>query len=68
MSEEARRVFFAIQVQAGHQDELLRLFLLEDDVAVAIPGCGQSLCPVVVEELFQDLLPAEFTHDVFVEL
>ena len=61
-------MFFTIQVQAGHQDELLRLFVLIENVAVAVPRCCQGLCAVVVQELFQDFLPAEFTHDVFVEL
>src|SRR5205807_3242105 len=68
LPEKARRVFFAVQVQAGHQDKLFRLFLLEDDVAVAIPGCRQILCAVVVEELLQYFLPTEFTYDIFVEL
>jgi hypothetical protein len=68
LPEEARCVFFAVEVQAGNQNEFLRLFLFEDDVAVAIPGRRQSLGAVVVEELLQDFLPAEFTHDVFVEL
>jgi len=68
LPEEARRVFFALQVQAGNQNEFFRLFLLEDDVAVAIPGRRQSLGAVAVEELLQDFLPAEFTQNVFVEL
>jgi len=68
LSEEPRGVVFAIEVQTGNQDKFLRLFLLIEKIAVAIPGRRQSLCPVVVEELFQDFLPAEFTHDVFVEL
>jgi len=61
-------MLFAIHVQAGHQDKLLRLFLLEDAVTVAVPGCRQHLGPVLVEELLQDFLPAVFTQDVFVEL
>src|ERR1700731_1105973 len=68
LAEEALRVFFAVQVQAGNQNEFFRLFLLEDDVAVAIPGRRQSLGAVVVEELLQHFLPAEFTHNVFVKL
>jgi len=68
LPEETHRVLFAIQVQLGNKNEFLRLFLLEEDVAVAVPGRCQSLCAVVVEELFQDFLPAEFTHDIFVEL
>jgi hypothetical protein len=51
LPEEARRVFFAVQAQPGNQDELLRLFVLEDGVAVAIPGRCQSLCAIVVKEL-----------------
>jgi len=61
-------MLFAIHVQARHQDKLLRLFLLEDAVTVAVPGCCQHLGPVLVEELLQDFLPAVFTQDVFVEL
>jgi len=68
LPEETHCVFFAVQVQPGNQNGFFRLFLLEDDVAVAIPGRCQNLGAVVVEELLQDFLPAEFTHDVFVEL
>jgi hypothetical protein len=68
LSEEPHRVFFAIQVQPGRQEELLRLFLLEDGVTVAIPCGRQRFGPVVVKELLKHFLPAEFTHDVFVEL
>src|SRR6266704_745727 len=65
LSEEARRAHFAVQMKARHHDELLRLFVLEDGVTVAIPSGRQIRCPVAIEELLQDFLPAEFTHDVF---
>jgi len=68
LSEESRGVFLTVQMQARHQDELLGLFVLIESVAIAVPSCRQSLCPVVVEELLQDFLPAKFPHDVFVEL
>jgi len=68
LSEEARRAHFAVQMKARHHDELLRLFVLEDGVTVAIPSGRQIRCPVAIEELLQDFLPAEFTHDVFIEL
>src|SRR6266849_8787982 len=61
-------MFFAVQVQTGRENELLSLFLLENSVAVAIPGCCERLRAVVVEELLQDFFPTEFAHDVFVEL
>jgi len=68
LPEETRREFFAVQVEAGHQEEFFGSFLLEDHITVAIPRCCQGLGPIVVEELFQYFLPAKFTHDVFVEL
>src|SRR5260370_12133862 len=38
LSKEPHRMLFAIQVQTGHQDKLLRMFLLEDGVTIAVPG------------------------------
>src|SRR5207248_4604774 len=49
LPEETRREFFAVQVEAGHQEESFGSFLLEDHIAVAIPGCCQGLGPIVVE-------------------
>src|SRR5205823_3789697 len=68
LAEESRRVFFAIQAQTVHQNELLRLFVLENGIAIAIPSRRQILRAVVVQELLQDLLPAKLAHDVFIEL
>ena len=68
MSEEAHRVLFGIQMQAGHQNEFLCLFLLEDGITVALPRSRQILRAVVVQKLLQDFLPAKLTHDVFIEL
>jgi len=59
-------VLFAIQVQARYQNKLLGLFLLEDRVIVAIPGCRQHLSPVFIQKLLQHFLPAKLTHDVFI--
>jgi len=68
LAEEPHRVLFAIQVQPGHQDKLLGLFLLEHGVTVAVPCRRQRLGPVLLQELLQHFLPAVFSHDVFIEL
>src|SRR5260370_30361269 len=67
LSKEPHRMLFAIQLQAGHQNNLLFLFLLENRVTVAAPRCWQHPGPVLVAELLPDFLPAIFTQDVFVE-
>jgi len=55
-------------VQTCQEDKFFRLLLLEDGVAVAVPRGSHRFGPIIVEELLQNFLPAEFAHDVFIEL
>src|SRR5438128_7155893 len=68
LAEESRRVHFAVEMQARYQNELLRLFVFEDGVAIALPSGRQILRAFAVQELLQDFLPAKLAHYIFIEL
>jgi len=68
LAEETGRMLFAVEMQAGNENQLFRFFLLIRRVAVAVPGGCQGLGTVVIQKLFEDFFPTKFPKDVLVEL
>jgi len=68
LPKETSGMLFAVEMQAGHEDQLFRLPLFVKRVAVAVPGGRQSFGTVVIEKLLHDLLPAELAQNVLIEL
>jgi hypothetical protein len=68
LADKARGVLFAVHAQTSDEDQLLCLFLFKDAVTVAFPRGRQGFCAVGIEKLFENFFPAEFAHEVFIEL